>query len=251
MLDNLATEITKNEPIAEETVVLSPEETEELKEMIAAGILFGRKKSRTHPKMAKYIFTYSKGVAVFDSTQTLALLNKAIGFLKEVFDKKLPILIVGTQVTVKDLVAAFAKKFGFAYVTERWLGGTLTNFQTISKRVDYFKKLKADKATGKLDKYTKKERLLMDRELTDMAVSFGGVENLNQLPAVVFVIDAEAHETAVREAKRLKIPIVAVINNDTNPDGLTYPIPANDNNRSSLIWILSRIEKGLTEISNS
>lgn len=249
MLDNLTTEIIKDEPAAEEAVVLTPQESEDLKEMVAAGVLFGRKKSRTHPKMNKYIFTYSKGVAVFDFGQTLASLNKASGFLKEVYDKKLPILVVGTQVALKDLLETFAKKLGLTYVTERWLGGTLTNFQTISKRIDHFKKLKTDKAMGKLDKYTKKERLLIDRELEDMAISFTGIENLNQLPAVLFVVDAEVHETAVREAKKLNIPIVALINNDNNPDGLAYPIPANDSSRSSLTWILGKIEKGLTLIN--
>ena len=248
---DITAETTKEEIGAEEAVVLSPQETEELREMMVAGVLFGRKKSRTHPKMGKFIFTYSKGIAVFDSQQTLSLLNKAISFLKELVDKKLPILAVGTQPAAKDLLENFAKKFGFSYVTERWLGGTLTNFQTIHKRIDYFKKIKTDKATGKLDKYTKKERLLIDREAEKMAICFTGIENLNQLPAAVLVVDAAAHETAVREAKRVKIPVVAIINNDTNPDGLNYPIPANDNLRSSLIWILSRIERGLGEISNS
>jgi small subunit ribosomal protein S2 len=227
------------------SVSLSPEETEEYKQMIALGVLFGRKKSKTQPKMNKFIFAYSKGVAVFDAGQTLAMLNKATVFLKDIFDKKLPILVVGTQPVAKQLVKSFANKYGFAYVTERWLGGTLTNFQTLYKSVEYFKRLKTDKAMGKLEKYTKKERLIKDRLAEKMAVNFTGVENLNQLPAVVIVFDAHAHHTAVHEAELLKIPIVAVISNDNNPEGIAYPIPANDNLQSSLSWIIAKIEKAL------
>ena len=227
------------------TQSLTAEETATIKEMIATGVLFGRKQSKTNPKMAKYIFSYSKGIAIFDLLQTINLLDQAIVFLKDVVSKKLPVLVVGTQPAVKDLVENFAKQHGFAFVNERWLGGTLTNFKTISKRVDYFKQLKADKETGQLEKYTKKERLLMDREITRMTRMFAGIENLTQLPFVLLLIDAEAHETAVREAKLLKIPMIAVMNNDNNPEPITYPVPANDNLRSSLIWILDRISKGL------
>ena len=184
-------------------------------------------------------------MAVFDAGQTLVLLNKAVVFLKDIFEKKLPILIVGTQPIAKQLVKNFAGKYGFAYVTERWLGGTLTNFQTLHKRVDYFKQLKADKAMGKLEKYTKKERLIMDRMTEKMAINFTGIENLNQLPAAVIVFDANAHKTAVHEAQLLKIPIVAVLSNDSNPDDIAYPVPANDNLQSSLGWVIAKLETAL------
>ncbi len=236
-------EVNNEELLKEEVASDSPFiAQEDLKDMVNVGVLFGRKKSKTQPKMNKYIFTYSKGIAIFDAPQTLDLLNKAVDFLKSVLEKKLPILIVGTQPVAKDLVRAFADKYKFAYVTERWLGGTLTNFPVISKRIEYFKKTKIDKSIGKLAKYTKKEQLIVDRMLEKMAINFTGLEILNQLPAALIVIDSKTHDTAVREAKKMNIPIVAIINNDNNPDGIKYPIPANDNMRSSLIWILNKIE---------
>ena len=231
------------EELKEELVSNSPAiSQEDLRDMVNVGVLFGRGKSKTKPKMNKYIFTYSKGVSVFDAPQTLDLLNKAADFLKTVVDKKLPVLIVGTQPAAKDLVKSFALKHKFAYVTERWLGGTLTNFATLSKRIEYFKKTKVDKDAGKLGKYTKKERLILDRMLEKMAVNFSGLEILNQIPAVLMVVDSKTHDTAVREAKKINVPIIAVLNNDSDPDGITYPVPANDNSVSSLTWILNKIE---------
>jgi len=215
------------------------------REMITAGVLIGRKKTVTHPKMEPYIFNYSKNLAVFDAAKTAAAIDKAAAFLKDLIDKKLLVMMVGTQPAAKDLVEGLAKKLGFVYVTERWLGGTLTNFKVISQRLTYYLKLKADLEAGNLDKYTKKERLMISRNIDRMKKNFTGLENLTHLPAALLVVDAAAHETAVREAKRLGIPIAAIINNDNNPEGIDYPIAANDNLRSSLIWIFARIERSI------
>ncbi len=223
----------------------SPEQLVIFREMIAAGVVLGRKKTVTNPKMDKYILNYSKGVAVFNAEETLKLLDKAAAFLKDLVEKKMPLLIVGTQPAAKDIVENFAKKFGFSYVTERWLGGTLTNLKVINQRVQYYLKIKADMEAGNLEKYTKKERLLINRDIERMRKMFTGLDNLNYLPAVVLVVDAVAHETAVREARRLKIPIVAIMNNDNNPEGIAYPIPANDNLRSSLNWVFGKLEQSI------
>lgn len=228
----------------------TPEQLVTFREMIAAGVVLGRKKTVTNPKMDKYILNYSKGVAVFNAEETLKLLDKALAFLKDIVEKKMPVLVVGTQPSAKDIVENLAKKFSFSYVTERWLGGTMTNFKVINQRVQYYLKIKADMEAGNLDKYTKKERVMINRDIERMKKMFTGLDNLNQLPAVVFVVDAEAHDTAVREARRLKIPIVGIINNDNNPEVIDYPIPANDNLRSSLIWIFARIEKWLETSKN-
>ncbi len=224
---------------------LSPEQTALFREMIAAGVAAGRKKSKTNPRMDRFLFGYAKGVAMFDVAQTCALIDAAAAFLKTLIEQKQSVLMVGSQPASQALVEEFAKKHGFHYVTTRWLGGMLTNFKTISERIEYFKKLKADKASGALDKYTKKERVEFDRLMDKMAISFNGVQAMMGVPAVLFAVDAEAHDTAVREAKRLGIPIIAIMNNDNDPTGITHPIPANDNTRSSLTWIFDRIEKGL------
>ncbi|OGY67047.1 MAG: 30S ribosomal protein S2, partial [Candidatus Harrisonbacteria bacterium RIFCSPLOWO2_02_FULL_45_10c] len=125
------------------------------------------------------------------------------------------------------------------------LGGTLTNFKTLSKRIAYFKKLKSDKEAGRLGKYTKKERLDFDRKIAKMSIMFGGVEDMAAVPQLLFVVDAKANSTAVREARRLKIPVVGIVNTDTDPELVEYPIPANDRAKSSIEWILNRLEKAV------
>jgi small subunit ribosomal protein S2 len=175
--------------------------------------------------------------------QTLACIDRAAAFLKQLIGEKRTVIVLGSQPTARDFVLEFAGKHGFFHVTNRWLGGILTNFNTISKRITYFTKLKADKAAGELLKYTKKEQLDFDRLIGNMTVSFAGLEGLAALPAAVFVVDAAAHDIAVREARRLNIPIIAVMNSDNDPDGIEYPIPANDNTRASLLWIFKRLDE--------
>jgi len=222
---------------------LPPEQVAVYREMIAAGIAVGRKKSRTNPKMDSFILSYSRGVATFDLIQTLTSIDTAAAFLRTLIEEKRPVIVLGSQPTAQDFVLEFAGKHGFFHVTNRWLGGILTNFNTISKRIVYFTKLKADKAAGVLTKYTKKEQLNFDRLIANMTTSFAGLEGITTLPAALFVVDAAAHEIAVREARRLNIPVIAIINSDNDPDVITYPIPANDNSRSSLLWIFKRLDE--------
>ena len=220
-----------------------------LEEMMRAGAMYGRKKSKTNPKMKRYIFTIRNGIEIFDLPQTLEMLGKAADFIKGVIGKGGRILIVGTRPAAQNLVKELAEKFNMPYVIERWLGGTLTNFKTISKRIEHFKNLKADKAAGKLEKYTKKERLEMDKQIEKFNRFFGGIESLSQLPDALLVVDTtyKNHLTAVREANRLKIPIVGIINSNADPDAIVYPIPANDSARSAIAWILNKIDKAIEE----
>lgn len=236
-----------NTDAREKTEELAPEQTAVYRDMIAAGVASGRKKSRTNPKMDEFVFAYTRGIAMFDVAQTAACIDAAAHFLKTLINEKRMVLVLGSQPAACAFVQQFAEAHGFPYIITRWLGGMLTNFKTLSQRIEYFKKLKADKASGILDKYTKKERLVFDRLITNMAYSFSGVEMMTVLPDVLFVVDAAAHDTAVREAKRLGIPIIAIMNNDNDPRGIDYPIPANDNTRSSLAWIFNRLEKGLSD----
>lgn len=224
---------------------IAPEQVALYREMIAAGVASGRKKSRTNPQMDGFVFTYTRGVAVFDVAQTLARIDAAADFLKTLIGEKRTVLVLGSQPAACALVQRFAEAHGFSYITTRWLGGMLTNFKTLSQRIDYFKKLKADKVSGELDKYTKKERVMFDRLINNMAYLFSGVQEMTELPYALFVVDAQAHDTAAREAKRLGIPVIAIMNNDNDPRGIAYPIPANDNTRSSLGWIFERIEQKL------
>ena len=218
-----------------------------LEEMAQAGVLYGRKKSSTHPKMLGFIQAVRNGVGIFDLPQTLEAVEKAQAFLKEVVQKGGQVLLVGTQPSAQDLIKRSADKFNFPYVIQRWLGGTLTNFKTLSARINHYLQLKADRATGKLDKYTKKERLDFDREIDRMERLFGGLDNMQKLPDAVLLIDSKAHITAFKEAKLLKIPVVAVINSDSDPDFIQYPIPANSGSKTSVQWILAKLDSAMEE----
>lgn len=218
-----------------------------LEEMVKAGILYGRKKSKTHPKMKEYIFTTRNGIEILDLPKTMEALEKAAEFLKEIAKKDNLILIVGTKPAAQEVAENFAKKFDFPYVSKRWLGGTLTNFKTISKRLQYYLNLKADQASGKLEKYTKKEQVMFAKEIQRMDQFFIGLAKLTRLPDALVIVNANDHITAVREARRLGIPIVAIISTDTDPALVNYPIPANDNSKASIYWILSRLEGKIEE----
>lgn len=225
---------------------LNPEQKIKIEAMIEAGVLRGRKRSSTNPKMSRYIFGTRRGIDVFDLVKTLELLEKAEDFLKKIVAEGKTVLVVGTKPATRDLVKSFADKFNFPYVNERWLGGTLTNHKTISLRLNHLKKMRSDKEAGEFEKYTKKERLMFDRELEKLVHHFGGIESLTKLPDAVLIIDTEDHFTVVNEARRANVPIVGLINSNGNPASIQYPIPANDSARSSVAWILDKIESSMT-----
>lgn len=233
-----------SEPILEEEK-LSPEERVFVDEMVSAGVWHGRKHSKLNPKMAKYIIGTRRGVDVIDLLKTRELLDSAIDFLKGLIKEKKTVLVVGTKPATGDLAKNLAEKFGWSYVTERWLGGTLTNFRVISKRIEYFKKLRADKESGDLSKYTKKEQLMATRELDKLSRNLSGIEKMSELPEAVVVVNVASHPTALREANRLNIPVVGIMNTDSDPDKVECPIVANDNARSSVKWVLDELKEKL------
>ena len=218
-----------------------------LDELIKAGVLYGRKKSKTHPRMQKYIFTTRNGIEIIDVAQTMALADKAAEFLKSIAQSGGLILCVGTTPPSKEAVKGLAEKFSYPYVTERWLGGTLTNWKTIHQRIQYYIKLKADRSAGRLEKYTKKERIQFDKEIARLDILLSGLETLTKLPEAIVVSGATSHIIAIREARRLKIPIVGILSSDADPDLIDYPIPANDRAKSSILWILERLKKAIEE----
>ncbi len=218
-----------------------------IEEMSKAGLFWGHQKSKTHPRMKAFIAATRNGIEIIDLSQTLEVWEKTAEAIKSKLGDNGVILLVGTTPSSRAAVEALAKKLNLPYVVERWLGGTLTNFKTLSKRIDYFKKLRADREAGKFDKYTKKERLDIDREIKKLTLKFSGIENMQRLPEIVFVADIPHHLTAVREAKRMNIPIVAIANTDADPRLVDYPIPANDRSRAGIEWILSKLEAAINE----
>jgi small subunit ribosomal protein S2 len=220
---------------------------EVIREMMKVGLMYGHKKSKTNPKFKPYIHTNRNEIEIIDLAQTLSALESAVEFIKQQIKEGKVVLLVAIQPAAKEAVENLAKKFNFSYINEKWIGGLLTNFKVISQRLEYFKKVQADFEKGEFDKYTKKERVMINRNIYRMKKMFTGLENLTKMPDVIFIVDPslKGHTTAVREARRIKIPIVAVLDSDDDPDLIDYPIPANDHAKMSIDWIMNRIFNSL------
>lgn len=223
-------------------------DSELLMEMMKAGLMFGHKKSKTNPKFKKYIFITRNGVEIIDLIKTVELIEKAAEFLKSQIKEGKMILLVATQPAANLVMKSLAEKFNLPYVKNRWVGGLITNFKVISQRIEFFKKTKADMESGEFNKYTKKERVVINKNIDRMKKIFEGLETLTKAPDALLVIDAsiKGHATAIREARLKNIPIVAIIDSDDNPDFINYSIPANDHAKDSIEWVINRIDKQLT-----
>lgn len=236
-----------NSKITDEAVADIYYSEERFKGLIEAGVFFGRKRTKTNPRMRPYILATRNEMEIINLQKTLDGLEQAFLFLKEKVRSNGTILVVGTQPQADEGVIKLAKEFNMPFVTVRWLGGLLTNFKILSKRNDYYKKLKSDLRTGGLEKYTKKERLGFERETRRLEELFGGLEHYLALPDALLVIDPNIHMTAVREAKRLNIPIVAYVNTDADPDLAEYSVIGNTKSRKSVNWFLERVAEAIRE----
>ncbi len=220
---------------------------EELEAMIKAGIFWGHKPSKTHPKMREYICGLKSNVTIIDLEKSYQKLNQALKYLEEKLKEKKDFLILflGTTPPAKKAIFEIAKKFDFPYVIERWIGGTLTNFKEIFKRLNYFKELEEKKAKGELEKYPKKEQLDFERELVRLNKLFGGIKNMTRLPDLLFAVGVSSknHLAAIKEANRLQIPVMAIVDTDGNPDSIEIVIPANDDAQSAIEFVLDKISK--------
>lgn len=209
--------------------------------LFAVGAHYGFAKSRRHPSAEKFIFGSKNRVDLIDLEKTVELLAKAEGFVAGLASTGANILFVGGKNEAKDIVTNFAKKVGMPYVAGRWIGGTLTNFPQIRKRVETMIDLKIQKEKGELAKYTKKERLLISRDIEKLEKMFGGIVDMSHLPKALFIVDPRYEETALREAKLLNIPVVAICGTDNDFGKIDYPIPGNDSNRKSIEFFVERI----------
>jgi len=213
----------------------------ELEAMFKAGVHFGYSRSRRHPKMGPYIFGLRHNVEVFDLEKVRFQLGEALSFIVEISKKNEVLLFVGTKPAAQTIIEETAVKTGMPFMADRWIGGLLTNFYVIRKRMDYFEQLKEAKQSGELStKYKKKEVTMKEKELGRLEHNFRGVVMLKKRPSALFVVDPKEEITAVREARRLSIPVIAIANNDVNPDLVDYVIPANDSARSSVSYILGK-----------
>jgi len=211
------------------------------RDMIQSGVIFGHKKSKTHPKMKRFISGTKNEIELLNPATSWESLDTAMTFLEEVVSKGGVVLFAATTPPAKKIIETFAKEFSFPYVVTRWLGGTLTNFSVIKTRILHYENLKEKKEKGAFDKYTKKEQHDFAEEIGKLSRFFVGFSFLKKLPEAVFLVDPEAHDTAVREAKKLSIPVVAIIDTNDDPSKIDYPIFASDHSVKSIEWVMAKV----------
>jgi small subunit ribosomal protein S2 len=199
-----------------------------MRQLLEAGVHFGHQTRRWNPKMRRFIFGERNGIYIIDLQQTLARIEEAYTFVRDLVANGGSLLFVGTKKQTQDPVAAAATRCGMPYVNERWLGGMLTNFQTISQRVQKLQEYERMRAAGDFDAMPKKEALILSRELEKLQRNLGGIRTMTRLPEAVFVIDTKKEHIAVTEANKLGVPIVAVVDTNCDPDVIQYVIPGND-----------------------
>jgi small subunit ribosomal protein S2 len=216
-------------------------------EMLQAGVHFGHKASKWHPKMKPYIFGERSDVHIINLEETAKKLKEALDFVKKTTAAGGVVLFVGSKDQAAQIVKRHALDAGMPYVVTRWLGGTFTNFKTIKGVINKFTDLKAKRASGTLAKYTKKEQLNFQREIEKLEELVGGIETLAKIPEAIFVVDVKGEETAVREARKKKVAVVALCDTNANPEEIDYPIPANDDAVKSIEMMVGLIAAAVKE----
>ena len=199
-----------------------------MRQMLEAGVHFGHQTRRWNPKMKQFIFGEKNGIHIINLDQTLERTETAYSFVRDLVANGGTVLFVGTKKQAQDPIRSYAEKCGMPYINERWLGGMLTNFETISKRVSKMQEYERMKVSGEFDAMPKKEALLLTRELEKLQKNLSGMANMARRPDAVFVLDTMKEHIAVTEANKLKIPVVAVVDSNVDPDVVQYPIPGND-----------------------
>jgi small subunit ribosomal protein S2 len=212
-----------------------------MKQMLEAGLHFGHQTRRWNPKMKPYIFAPRNGIYIINLDKTIRLFRKAYEYVLEVSAKGGYVLFVGTKRQAQAIIKEEASRCGMYYINHRWLGGTLTNFQTIKKGVDRLKSIEAMQEDGSINKFPKKEILLMEKERVKLERNIGGIKNMRSLPAAVFVIDPNKEQIAVKEANKLDIPVIALADTNCDPQGLAHIIPGNDDAIRAIKLITSAI----------
>ena len=216
-------------------------------DLLQAGVHFGHKSSRWNPKVKPFIYGHRNNIHIFDLEKTKEKLKDAAGFAKEVVARGGVVLFVGTKKQAKDSVRAAAESCGMPYVVERWLGGTFTNFKTVQKSMKKLEKLEALQTSNDINAYTKKERLLMEREIAKLKKLFAGVAGIKALPNAIFVLSADHDNIAVKEAARVKIPVIGIVDSNADPAGISYVIPGNDDSVQAISLYVSVLAEAVNE----
>ncbi len=218
-----------------------------MKELLEAGVHFGHQTKRWNPKIKPYIFGARNGIYIIDLQKTVRMFKNAYNYVVEAARGGETFLFVGTKKQGQDAVAEEASRCGMYYVNQRWLGGMLTNFATVKQSIDRLKKLDAMFADGTIEAYTKKERLQLEKEQGKLEKTLGGIKGMGKLPGVLFVVDPNNEEIAVSEAKKLGIPVVAIVDTNYNPDDIDYVIPGNDDAIRAIRLLSSKMADAILE----
>ncbi|HEV7842926.1 MAG TPA: 30S ribosomal protein S2 [Pyrinomonadaceae bacterium] len=220
-----------------------------MKELLEAGVHFGHQVRRWNPKMKEFIFGERNGIYIIDLQKTQKMFRDAIAFVTSLMseDRGRTVLFVGTKRQAQDAIREEAERAGMYYINSRWLGGLLTNFQTIQKSIKRLKDLESMQTDGRYEKMTKKERIKLDRERESLTKNLAGIKSMTRLPDIVFIIDVRKEEIAVAEANRLGIPVVAVVDTNCSPEGVDYVIPGNDDALRAVRLFASRIADAVLE----
>lgn len=218
-----------------------------IKQLLEAGAHFGHQTSRWHPRMKSYIFTKRNGIHIIDLEQTSAKLDKAYAVIRQIVAEGGTVLFVGTKKQSQESIQQEAQRCGMYYVNQRWLGGVLTNFATIQSRIDYLVRLEDQIAKGDLKRLPKKEASKLEEESVRMNRHMGGIKAMTRLPDVLFIVDPTKERIALAEAKRMDIPVVAIVDTNCNPDEIDYAIPANDDAIRAIKLITSKIADAVIE----
>jgi small subunit ribosomal protein S2 len=222
-------------------------DTATIKQLLEAGAHFGHQTGRWHPRMKSYIFTKRNGIHIIDLEKTAIMLDKACAFIREVVAEGGTVLFVGTKKQAQESVGEEALRCEMYYVNQRWLGGMLTNFATIQARVDQLVRLEDQQARGEFGRLSKKEVLKLGEKIERLNLQMGGFKEMTTLPSTMFIIDPTKERIALAEAKRMGIPVVAIVDTNCNPDDIDYPIPANDDAIRAIKLICSKIADAVIE----
>lgn len=218
-----------------------------LKDLLEAGCHFGHQSRRWNPKMKPFIYLKRGGVHIFDLAQTAERLQQAMEFVRDLVSQGKTIVFVGTKRQAAAIIKEEAEKCGMPYVAGRWLGGTITNWEQIKKSIDKLLDLEEKKEKGEFKKYTKKENLLIDREINRLTRFFGGLKKLKKIPDAVFVVDVKKETAVVRETAKKGVKVVAIVDSNADPDLVDYVIPANDDAVRSIKLIVSKISEAVSD----
>lgn len=218
-----------------------------MKELLEAGVHFGHQVKRWNPKMKKYIFGERNGIYIIDLQKTMKGLEDAYNFVKGIASTGAPILFIGTKKQAQDAVQEEAQRAGTFYINQRWLGGMLTNFSTIKKSIEKLKKITAMKEDGTFDLLPKRETTMLEKERTKLEKNLSGIKDMTDLPSAVFIIDPKKERIAVAEARKLSVPIVAIVDTNCDPDEVDYVIPGNDDAIRAIKLITSKIADAILE----